>query len=717
MGIRDIFKKKQIVSSVQYTSPIGPTKSGGDLPSSATTPKPASIQYTTPAGPSRTTSSGGGGSSGSAPPTRTLSPVAQAALNKNTTNTSAAIAQQAADRTAIQKAQAAINERERLAIINETNTTRPASMVTATPQPTTTIGKARKFISEKRSQLTTESFRDSGDKPLRSFGRQFQGKGLGVLYSGISTIEFVANPIKSTKDIYLGGKELFTNPMARQGAREELTRTIREEPGFALGFVGGEVLTAKGIGAVAKAGKEAKIAGIPTEFAGVSTPAGDITKTSLAFRLPTGQRGIAKAITKTNSAGISETLVGGRFGTPGVVFPSGKQVIRKVRTFGTQELSKGDSVNAAFLTEFDDLKIAENLESFSPMKEASIGSTVVTKARTIAEGGLTRTPFLSRGLSLKQGDRVNVFTDIFTLDKKIREARGTIILKSEKKTTSSLGSSGSTSGLSEQTLQDISASIGSVQDIKSSIATPSFIPAPKSFIQTGEIKTPTTTTQVTKTATSVSPVVKEKVKTTQSIKVNTIVSTGTRSKPTTAQAIRQAQSPNLKAEQKTITNERVKSIQSLSFGTAQKQKQRQLLKTISQMKQTTRFPPISIRPRVVKPPKVSRPKKTSVSNYLFGVQVRRQGKFRSVGTKLSLQKAQTLGRERVSRTLGATYKITGAIPMALRTPKGFYSKYDKKEGLLFIEKRSKKLSKVGEVKEIQQARKRKKKKRGFFDEY
>jgi len=106
----------------------------------------------------------------------------------------------------------------------------------------------------------------------------------------------------------------------------------------------------------------------------------------------------------------------------------------------------------------------------------------------------------------------------------------------------------------------------------------------------------------------------------------------------------------------------------------------------------------------------------------FGVQVRRGGIFKSVGSGLTLKQAQELGQQRVSQTLGATYKITGLGQQRLRTPVGFRTKATK-EGTLFIERNKYRLSKKGEKREIQIAKRvarkptKKKKKRGFFDEF
>ena len=101
----------------------------------------------------------------------------------------------------------------------------------------------------------------------------------------------------------------------------------------------------------------------------------------------------------------------------------------------------------------------------------------------------------------------------------------------------------------------------------------------------------------------------------------------------------------------------------------------------------------------------------------FSVQVRRYGKYRTVGTG-DLRKVQSIGRGLVAGTLAATYKITGPSLKGLRTPKGFYRKTSRRGETLFIEKRKYRLSKPREKREIRVARARKSRKRrrrGLFD--
>jgi hypothetical protein len=94
---------------------------------------------------------------------------------------------------------------------------------------------------------------------------------------------------------------------------------------------------------------------------------------------------------------------------------------------------------------------------------------------------------------------------------------------------------------------------------------------------------------------------------------------------------------------------------------------------------------------------------------LFGVQVRRYGEFRPIGQAQSIRQAISIGRERVGKTLGATFKIipSGRITTGVRTPKGF----KQKKGLVFIEQPKLRLSTRGEVGEIKIAKRRKRKRK------
>ncbi len=106
-----------------------------------------------------------------------------------------------------------------------------------------------------------------------------------------------------------------------------------------------------------------------------------------------------------------------------------------------------------------------------------------------------------------------------------------------------------------------------------------------------------------------------------------------------------------------------------------------------------------IKPTIVTtPPRQYYQPKTMKSSRRYTVEVRRFGKFRPIGTFGSLGKAFEVGRGRVTRTLGVTFKIRGLTQPG--TPKGFYSKTTR-EGRLFIQQPKYRLSSLGEKGEIQ----------------
>jgi hypothetical protein len=92
----------------------------------------------------------------------------------------------------------------------------------------------------------------------------------------------------------------------------------------------------------------------------------------------------------------------------------------------------------------------------------------------------------------------------------------------------------------------------------------------------------------------------------------------------------------------------------------------------------------------------------------FGVEVRRFGVFRPIGTTRTLGGALNLGKNVVGGTLSATFRIRGAGG-TVRAPSGFRRTKRRGEApLTFVEKREKRLSRPKEIKQIQASRKKKK---------
>lgn len=110
--------------------------------------------------------------------------------------------------------------------------------------------------------------------------------------------------------------------------------------------------------------------------------------------------------------------------------------------------------------------------------------------------------------------------------------------------------------------------------------------------------------------------------------------------------------------------------------------------------------PLNITPLKPLPlPKLLRQPKKYRGGGVFSVSVRRFGKFKSIATTRSYGQAFNIGRQRVSTTLGATFKVSG-LGTGYKSPAGFYTKQTK-EGTLFIEKPKYRLSTTPEIKEIQ----------------
>lgn len=151
----------------------------------------------------------------------------------------------------------------------------------------------------------------------------------------------------------------------------------------------------------------------------------------------------------------------------------------------------------------------------------------------------------------------------------------------------------------------------------------------------------------------------------------------------------------------------------------QRQRSRLSLKSLQLSKQVNRLKNINI-PRV--PPKTTNEKfifpfiklkfkSGGVGKNTFSVYIRRFGKFKPIGTGLSLSKAFSLGTGKTRRTLAATFLVKNqAGTYRGKTPKGFYAK-PSKFGTLYIQQRKFRLSAPSEKFEIQSFKKRKRRKK------
>ena len=120
-------------------------------------------------------------------------------------------------------------------------------------------------------------------------------------------------------------------------------------------------------------------------------------------------------------------------------------------------------------------------------------------------------------------------------------------------------------------------------------------------------------------------------------------------------------------------------------------------------------PKIPIEPIIPVGLKIPKSETISKPRGRFGVQVKRFGEFKNIGTFSSVEQALARGKEVTGGTLAATFRVTGVTRLP-KTIKGYRTKKTD-SGLEFVEKKELRLSKLGEVKEIQLYPKRKKAKK------
>jgi len=215
----------------------------------------------------------------------------------------------------------------------------------------------------------------------------------------------------------------------------------------------------------------------------------------------------------------------------------------------------------------------------------------------------------------------------------------------------------------------------------------------KDFTSTSNIQT---LTPIASTKTLLDLGLKSKVK--QKSKLKTLTKVGTLQSLKSVSQLKELQ--KTKQIQKTKQMQKTKQIQKLGF------KQIGLIPPQPTKIFTQKEPPI--KPPKFIPPKFKTSKEDNSSKGLFTVSVRRKGKFRKIGKGLSLKDALNVGTQKTSRTLAATFKVTGTggttLKGALRTPKGF-----RRKGGLFIEQNKLRLNRLGEVTEIKRAKKTRRK--------
>ncbi len=437
-------------------------------------------------------------------------------------------------------------------------------------------------------------------------------------------------------------------------------------------------------------------------FGGASQKVNSKTlSTDVAFTTSKGEEGLARGLSqqigKSGRLSVDATSVkGATFKTkPNTLFKLGEESIKAGRKIKFKNVFAGRQLSATATSgkRFVSTTVGRVRSSLSKSVDdfTSLSFGLADDTRTVFAGGVET--------SSGGGNFLGVIT------------------KAAKK---SAGSSGTISTGSLKQATQLKQAAKSVQEIvTAAVQTTTKVPFTPSALSGGVGGgSKVTLKQVTKTSTLSTP----SLQTITRSPTRTIIKVAQRS-PELLGASRVRTKQRSALESATRVRTQLKQELALGVKTKQKTKQRerlatrQTLKQISSLKLRSGFGNTPITPR--RPPKLPKikvpflfksSKEDKSSKGLFGVSVRRKGKFKPFATGLSLKKAISVGKGRVETTTAATFKITssqkGLTQRAFGTPKGFR----RKAGGLFIEKRGRRISTFGEVTGLQRAKKRKKRK-------
>lgn len=185
--------------------------------------------------------------------------------------------------------------------------------------------------------------------------------------------------------------------------------------------------------------------------------------------------------------------------------------------------------------------------------------------------------------------------------------------------------------------------------------------------------------------------------------------------PTTREKLNQSPAFKLNQEEKIIMGEKLSPTEKLFSNEQPKLREKQLTKqNEKQLQKVVQKLGLKLNPtpnitptrtnfntrnnKIIPQPRLKKEPKQNKSSKGFAVLVRRFGKFKVKGFGLSFQQAGELGKSIAKNSLAASYEIYPNVKM--KAPKGFYEKQTR-EGLIFIQKRSGRLSTTGEKSEIQ----------------
>jgi len=549
----------------------------------------------------------------------------------------------------------------------------PPSDVQPVPKPSGIIGKFEEGLMKiERKSTEIEQRVRRGDKV--SIGERI-GAGIGEAFVPLISLpvffkQVKTEPIQTIKSI----------PSAIKTETIELFRQIRgPTPETAGGRIAGEVLFYKGVGRIVRG----MVKTPTTKISGVEqfVRSGSV-QTLLRFQRGS-TIGEAIGITKVGVGEIGVSVAAGWTSKVGVRFPTARVITRAKKDFIGAEISVVKPIQLTTKTQY-----AMGL----------ITKKVTTGFQQIGIGGIvgpTTQKFISRTVGIR-GKGGAAFVGKTITEGKIGGKFIGIIKKAKTPDVQMIKTTGikptgikPTGIISPIALKSVSAIVSKAGQ---QITTPKVKGVPSIKTEKG-----ITTTVLPKQKTIQVGGIKSKElsreKTIQSSKSVSVSRAGIIGRQTFRQKSQELIKPSLRITP--LITPRVKTVA--------------IPRVITTTKTTTTIPRIIIPPREIisfqfrirkTPPRI----KTKVDG--FGVAVRRGGKFRTIAGGLSLPRAIGVGRERVGKTLAATFKIiptTGSISTAFRTPKGFR----RGRGLTFIERRGLRLSTIGETREITTARKRK----------
>jgi len=408
--------------------------------------------------------------------------------------------------------------------------------------------------------------------------------------------------------------------------------------------------------------------------------------TDIGFRTGAGKVGQARGFTRIFIDGGRLTLgkttvvgIGGRkvvepqirkiSAVPEQVFISGERTLA-IRTGRiTEQLAKGQVVSGTRRAGEIRTFRASDVAVTKARKTISTGITVFDRGGAVGSFGITSPKI--KPLSFKKRPRDTISFG-GTLDQTF--IRGTRRLRVTDIRTGAI----TEITVPKSTLRSLSlqAQIRTQAGVRAGVSVPPLRVSPVSRAQqTGQITTPISTL----------PRAQVQVPTARVIQITT---------PRVTQAqiqvprtrVQQIQTPRVRVEQIQLPRTRTTQIQTPRVRQGQLQPPRvQLRQRLGDPQVRPRVTRITIPPRIPTIfPTFRTPRRAVRQQGLFGVQVRRGGRFRGAGGGLPLERAITLGAGRVRTTPATAFKITGGgITGGLRTPRGFKQRRER----VFVQQR------------------------------